>query len=166
SVLQESAKAALSYIRAHSKELKVPSNFFQTSDIHIHIPAGAIQKDGPSAGITLTISLISLLTGRPVRSDVAMTGEITLRGKVLPVGGIKEKVLAAARAGIKHIILPKHNKKDLHDLPEVVTKKLQFHFAEKISDAVKFAFTGRAAKKKRGRSTSRSNSTRRVARHR
>ncbi|MFH1551138.1 MAG: endopeptidase La, partial [Planctomycetota bacterium] len=153
SVLQESAKAALSYIRAHSKELKVPSNFFQTSDIHIHIPAGAIQKDGPSAGITLTISLISLLTGRPVRSDVAMTGEITLRGKVLPVGGIKEKVLAAARAGIKHIILPKHNKKDLHNLPEVVTKKLQFHFAEKISDAVKFAFTGRATKKKRGRST-------------
>jgi len=140
SVLQESARAALSYIRAHAKALGIAENFFDTSDIHIHIPAGATQKDGPSAGITLTVALISLLTGKPVRSDLAMTGEITLRGKVLPVGGIKEKVLAAARAGLTTVILPKHNKKDLHELRPEAIKGLHFKYVETIGDALGFAF--------------------------
>jgi ATP-dependent Lon protease len=139
-VLQESARAALSYTRAHAKALGIAENFFDQSDIHIHIPAGATQKDGPSAGITLTVALISLLTGRPVRSDLAMTGEITLRGKVLPVGGIKEKVLAAARAGLKTVILPKHNKKDLHDLRPESIKGLDFKFVETIDEALNAAF--------------------------
>jgi len=139
-VLQESARAALSYIRAHAKALGIAENFFDTSDIHIHIPAGATQKDGPSAGITLTVALISLLTGKPVRSDLAMTGEITLRGKVLPVGGIKEKVLAAARAGLKTVILPKHNKKDLYELRPEAIKSLHFKYVETIGDALNVAF--------------------------
>ncbi len=152
SVLQESARASLSYIRSHAAELGIEETFFDNIDIHVHIPAGAIQKDGPSAGVTLTVSLISLLTDKPVRSDVAMTGEITLRGKVLPVGGIKEKVLAAARAGLKTVILPGHNKKDLHDLNPDAVKGLNFEFARTIDDAVKLAFadgTAKAVKKKK-----------------
>jgi ATP-dependent Lon protease len=139
-VLQESARAALSYIRSHATTLGIAEDFFDKTDLHIHIPAGATQKDGPSAGITLTVALISLLTGRPVRSDLAMTGEITLRGKVLPVGGIKEKVLAAARAGLTMLILPKHNKKDLHELRPEAIKGLKFEFVETIGDALKVAF--------------------------
>ncbi|MFC1524789.1 endopeptidase La [Planctomycetota bacterium] len=139
-VMKESAQAALSYIRTHAKALKVSQEFFKNSDIHIHVPAGAIPKDGPSAGITMTVALVSLLTHRPIRSDVAMTGEITLRGKILPVGGIKEKILAARRAGIKTIILPKKNRKDLKEIPKRVIKGLKFELVENISQALRKAF--------------------------
>ncbi len=138
-VMKESAHAALSYVRSKAKELKIPENFFETSDIHIHVPAGAIPKDGPSAGVTMLVALTSLLTGRPVRSDVAMTGEITLRGLVLPVGGIKEKVMAARRAGITTVILPEKNKKDLEEIPEQVKKDMQFLFVKRMDEVVQLA---------------------------
>ncbi len=138
-VMKESAQAALSYVRAKAKALKIPDNFFDSSDIHIHVPAGAIPKDGPSAGVTIFTAITSLLTARPVRSDVAMTGEITLRGLVLPVGGIKEKVLAARRAGITTLILPKKNEKDLEEVPEQVKKDLKFHFVQKMDEVIHIA---------------------------
>jgi ATP-dependent Lon protease len=138
-VMKESAQAALSYIRANAGELKIEKKFFDTADIHVHVPAGAIPKDGPSAGVTMVVALTSLLTGRKVRSDAAMTGEITLRGKVLPVGGIKEKVLAAHRAGIRKILLPKLNDKDLQDLPEPVRKQMKFVLVDEIGEAVRAA---------------------------
>ncbi len=138
-VMKESAQAALSYVRAKAKALRVPDNFFDSSDIHIHVPAGAIPKDGPSAGVTIFTAITSLLTARPVRSDVAMTGEITLRGLVLPVGGIKEKVLAARRAGITTLILPKKNEKDLEEVPEQVKKDLKFHFVQKMDEVIHIA---------------------------
>ena len=138
-VMKESAQAALSHIRARAKRLGIPEDFFETMDIHIHVPAGAVPKDGPSAGVTLATALTSLLTGRPVRHDVAMTGEITLRGKVLPVGGIKEKVLGAHRAGIKTVILPKRNEKDLEDVPDAVRQQMQFVFADTIEQVLETA---------------------------
>ena len=125
-VMKESAQAALSYVRAHSKELHVPENFLENIDIHIHIPTGGVPKDGPSAGVTMMTALVSLLTGISVRHDVAMTGEITLRGKVLPVGGIKEKILAAHRAGIKRVILPERAMADLDEVPQEVRDELEF----------------------------------------
>src|SRR5581483_4124784 len=123
-VMRESAQAALSYVRSTAGRLGVDPAQFEGKTVHVHVPAGAIPKDGPSAGVTIVTALVSLATGRPVRSDVAMTGEITLRGKVLPVGGIKEKVLAARRAGIKTIILPKRNERDLEDIPPEVRGEL------------------------------------------
>jgi ATP-dependent Lon protease len=151
-VMKESAQAALSYIRANAADLGVEKKFFDTSDIHVHVPAGAIPKDGPSAGVTMVVALSSLLVDRKVRSDVAMTGEITLRGKVLPVGGIKEKVLAAHRAGIRTILLPKLNDKDLQELPEPVRKEMTFVLLDDIGEAVKAALEkpGRAASSKKG----------------
>ena len=125
-VMKESAQAALSYVRAHSKELHVPENFLENTDVHIHIPTGGVPKDGPSAGVTMMTALVSLLTGISVRHDVAMTGEITLRGKVLPVGGIKEKILAAHRAGIKRVILPERAIADLDEVPQEVRDDLEF----------------------------------------
>jgi len=133
-VMKESAQAALSYVRAQAKELGIPEDTFDTIDIHLHVPAGAVPKDGPSAGVTIATTLASLLTNRRVRDDVGMTGEITLRGQVLPVGGIKEKVLAAHRAGLKTVILPKQNEKDLDDVPEEVRKALKFVLAERVDD--------------------------------
>ena len=147
-VMKESAQAALSYVRAKAKELKISENFFETSDIHIHVPAGAIPKDGPSAGVTMLTALTSLLTGRPVRSDLAMTGEITLRGLVLPVGGIKEKVMAARRAGITTVILPEKNEKDLEEIPEQVKKDMQFLFVKRMDEVVELALNRNPKNKK------------------
>jgi ATP-dependent Lon protease len=138
-VMKESAQAALSFVRMKAKDLKIPENFFERSDIHIHVPAGAIPKDGPSAGVTMFTALTSLLTGRPVRSDTAMTGEITLRGLVLPVGGIKEKVLAAKRAGIRTVILPQKNEKDLEEIPDPIKKEMKFHFIQKMDEIIPLA---------------------------
>src|SRR5512142_2377575 len=138
-VMKESAQAALSYLRSNADGLGIPANFLERTDIHIHFPAGAIPKDGPSAGVTILTALVSLLTGIRVRSDVAMTGEVTLRGLVLPVGGIKEKVLAAHRAGIKRIVLPERCRKDLIDVPEQARKELEFVYASHMDDVLKAA---------------------------
>jgi ATP-dependent Lon protease len=150
-VMKESAQAALSFIRSRAKSFNIPEDFFQNKDIHIHVPEGATPKDGPSAGVTLATALISLLTEQPVKHDFAMTGEITLRGKVLPVGGIKEKVLAAARTGIKKIIMPKLNEKDLDEIPEHIRNKMSFNFVEWLNEVFDIALkpsrkNGRAGK--------------------
>jgi ATP-dependent Lon protease len=138
-IMKESATAALTYIRAHAADLHINQDFFKDSDIHVHVPAGAIPKDGPSAGIAMLVSLASLLTGRQARRKVAMTGEITLRGDVLPVGGIKEKVLAANRAGVTEVILPYLNEKDLPDIPEAVREAMQFHLVRAMPEALEQA---------------------------
>lgn len=138
-VMKESAQAALSYIRSNAPLLGVDARFMENHDLHIHVPAGSVPKDGPSAGVTLFAALVSLLTSRKVRSDVAMTGEITLRGSVLPVGGIKEKILAAHRADVKVILLPDKNKKDLAEVPEEIKAQIQFHFLQHLDDVVREA---------------------------
>src|SRR5213594_1406297 len=138
-VMKESAQAALSYVRSRANRLGIAPDFFENTDIHIHVPHGAIPKDGPSAGVTIVTSLASLLTGRHVRPNVAMTGEITLRGKVEPVGGIKEKVLAAKRAGIEMVILPRRNEKDLEDVPESVRRALRFVFVDTVDEVLEHA---------------------------
>jgi ATP-dependent Lon protease len=135
-VMKESAQAALAYVRSKAKELGIEEDFFEKNDIHIHVPAGAIPKDGPSAGVTMLVALTSLLKNKPVRNDVAMTGEITLRGMILPVGGIKEKVLAAMRAGIRTIILPQKNEKDLEEIPERIRKEMTFTFIQRMDEAI------------------------------
>ena len=140
-VMKESAQAALSFVRSKSKELGIKEDFYDKTDLHIHVPAGGIPKDGPSAGLTIFVALTSLFTKRPVRSDVAMTGEITLRGLVLPVGGVKEKVLAAKRAGIQTIILPKKNEKDLEEIPKRIQKEMEFKFVQKMDEAIDLALT-------------------------
>jgi ATP-dependent Lon protease len=138
-VMRESAQAALSYVRSQAGALGISENFFDEADIHLHVPEGAVPKDGPSAGVTMATALASLLTGRTVRDDVGMTGEITLRGQVLPVGGIKEKVLAAHRAGLGTVILPKQNEKDLDDVPREVRRRLKFILAEQVNDVFEAA---------------------------
>jgi ATP-dependent Lon protease len=138
-VMKESAQAAVSFIRTNSARLGLPETDFEGQDFHIHIPAGAIPKDGPSAGVTMLTAMVSFLTRRRVIKDLAMTGEITLRGQVLPVGGIKEKVLAAHRAGIKTILMPKENQKDLEDIPKKVQKEIEFHFMDRMMDVLKLA---------------------------
>ena len=142
-VMKESAQAALSYVRARAERLGIAPDFFETLDLHVHVPAGAVPKDGPSAGVTIATALASLLTGRPARHDIAMTGEITLRGKVLAIGGIKEKVLGARRAGINTIIMPKRNEKDLEDIPESVRQEMHFIFVETIDDVLEHALAPR-----------------------
>ncbi|HWO40234.1 MAG TPA: endopeptidase La [Candidatus Eisenbacteria bacterium] len=142
-VMKESAQAAVSYARAHARELGFEEDFYQKADIHIHVPAGAIPKDGPSAGITMATALISALTRRPVSRDVAMTGEITLRGRILPVGGLKEKSLAAFRAGVKTIVIPDRNKKDLDEIPKPLRRKLDWVLASNMSDVLKIALLGK-----------------------
>jgi ATP-dependent Lon protease len=139
-VMKESAIAALSFIRSNADTIGLSDDYFEKHDIHIHVPAGAIPKDGPSAGVTMLTALVSLLTHKTIKKDLAMTGEITLRGQVLPVGGVKEKVLAAHRAGIKTIIIPKWNEKDLEDIPKEIQEKIRFHPVEKMQDVLKIAF--------------------------
>ncbi len=140
-VMRESAQAALTFVRSKAKDLNISEKFYEEHDIHIHVPHGGVPKDGPSAGVTIATSLVSLLTNRPVRSDVAMTGEITLKGKVLPVGGIKEKILAARRAGIRKVILPSKNEKDLSEVPDIVKNGLEFIFVDSLEDVFKNALT-------------------------
>jgi ATP-dependent Lon protease len=135
-VMKESAQAALSYVRSQADNLGFDKNFFDTNDIHIHVPAGAVPKDGPSAGVAIATALASLLSERLVRADVGMTGEITLRGQVLPVGGIKEKVLAAHRAGLRTVILPKRNEKDLDELPSDVREEMNFVLVDNIGEVL------------------------------
>jgi ATP-dependent Lon protease len=136
--MRESAQAALSWIKGHYKELgaELADDWFATHDIHLHVPAGAVPKDGPSAGVTMVTALVSALSGRHVRADVAITGEITLTGQVLPIGGVKEKVLAAARAGITTVLLPSRNKKDLEDVPEAARKQVRFVWLDHVDDAL------------------------------
>ncbi|MDD5562144.1 MAG: endopeptidase La [Thermoanaerobaculaceae bacterium] len=141
-VMQESARAALSYVRARAVQLPLPAEFFETRDIHVHVPEGAIPKDGPSAGITMAMALLSAVAGVPVRQDLAMTGEITLRGKVLPVGGIKDKILAAFRSGIREVILPEENEKDLEEVPEDVRNAIQFHLVKDMDEVIPVALDG------------------------
>ena len=138
-VMQESARAALSYVRSRTDELSLKSNFFDETDIHLHVPSGAQPKDGPSAGVTMATALVSLISRRPVRAEVGMTGEITLRGQVLPVGGVKEKVLAAHRSGLKTIILPKRNEADLEDLPKEVLEEIEFVFVDTVDQVINAA---------------------------
>jgi len=141
-VMQESAQAALTYVRSNAETLEVPPDFYEKNDLHVHVPHGGVPKDGPSAGVTIATSMVSLLSGKPVRPDVAMTGEITLKGKVLPVGGVKEKILAARRAGIKTVILPRKNEKDLSEVPDIVKKGITFVFVDSLDEVFKEALTG------------------------
>jgi ATP-dependent Lon protease len=138
-VMQESAQAAMSYARSRTAALGLPRDFYRHIEIHVHVPEGAIPKDGPSAGITLCTAIVSALTRIPVRCDVAMTGEITLRGKVLPIGGLKEKLLAAHRVGIRTVILPKDNEKDLADIPQEIQSSLVIHFVEVMDEVLALA---------------------------
>jgi ATP-dependent Lon protease len=140
-VMRESAMAALSYVRGHAHERapELPADFFATHDIHLHVPSGAIPKDGPSAGITMATALMSLVTGRPVRWDTAMTGEITLTGQVLPIGGLKEKSLAAQRVGTRRVIAPKRNEPDLEDFPEVLSEELEFVWVDAVGEVFEAA---------------------------
>jgi ATP-dependent Lon protease len=138
-VMQESAKAALTCVRTRADEIGIDSAIFREKDLHIHVPEGAIPKDGPSAGITMATAMVSAMTRRPARHDVAMTGEITLRGKVLPIGGIKEKLLAAHRFGLRTIILSKENEKDLVDIPEEVRDELSIHVVDTIDEVLEIA---------------------------
>lgn len=138
-VMRESAQIAHSFVRSQAPRLQVDADLFETTDVHVHVPAGAIPKDGPSAGVTMVMAMASLYSGRPVRSDVGMTGEITLRGRVLPVGGIKMKVLAAHRAGLTTVILPKRNERDLEDLPDEVRSAMTFVPVERIDEALQVA---------------------------
>ena len=135
-VMKESAHAALSYVRTNAEKYGIEKEFMDKSDVHIHIPAGAMPKDGPSAGVTMFTALVSLLTGIRVRHDVAMTGEISLRGRVLPIGGLKEKTLAAHRAGIKRVILPERNKADLEEVPKEVRNDLEFISVSKLDEVL------------------------------
>jgi ATP-dependent Lon protease len=141
-VMKESGRAALSYTKAHWEGLGIPEESLKGREIHIHVPAGAIPKDGPSAGVTMATALVSAVSGRKVRRDVSMTGELTLTGRVLPIGGVKEKVLGAVRAGIKQIIVPIDNEADLDDIPDEVRKKITFHLAETLDDVLAVALRG------------------------
>jgi ATP-dependent Lon protease len=144
-VMRESAQTAVSWVRSHAQELGVDPGAFEDRALHVHVPAGAVPKDGPSAGITMLTAVASLLTRRPVRGDLAMTGEITLRGKVLPVGGIKEKVLAAHRAGIRTVILPRRNERDLEDLPKEIRRDVEFVLVDGADEVLREALSPPAA---------------------
>ena len=138
--MKESARTGISYIRSVSAEYQIPKKFFQENDIHIHIPEGAVPKDGPSAGITMATAMLSAITKTPVRADIAMTGEITLRGRVLPIGGLKEKLLAAKNAGMKTVCVPKKNEKDVEEISDEIRKGLEIIYVEKLDEVLKEAF--------------------------
>jgi ATP-dependent Lon protease len=138
-VMSESAQIALSFVRANADELDVPKDAFDHRRFHLHVPSGAIPKDGPSAGITMTTALASLVTGRPVKPNVAMTGEVTLQGRVLPIGGLKQKVLAAHRAGITDVIMPFDNEPDIDDVPEAVREAINFHPVHNVREVLEIA---------------------------
>jgi ATP-dependent Lon protease len=140
-VMRESAEAARSWLRARAQEFGIDPELAGKSDVHLHVPAGAVPKDGPSAGVAMVTSLASLLTGRPVRPEVAMTGEITLRGKILPVGGIKEKVLAAKRAGIRRVVLPEKNRQDVDEVPSQLLEGLELEYVGVIDEALQYTLT-------------------------
>jgi ATP-dependent Lon protease len=137
--MKESATAAVSFVRSRSSELGLPEDYFAKHDLHIHVPAGAVPKDGPSAGVTMTTALASLLSGRPVRADVAMTGEVSLTGRVLPIGGVKQKLLAAHRAGLTTILIPQRNEPDLDDVPAEVLEKLEVHTVSDVREVLRLA---------------------------
>jgi ATP-dependent Lon protease len=141
-VMKESGRAALSFAKANWERLGISRESLEKREVHIHVPAGAVPKDGPSAGITMATALVSAVSGRKVRKDVAMTGELTLTGRVLPIGGLKEKVLGAVRAGIAEVILPQDNEADLEDIPDEVRKTMKFHLAETLDDVIEVALTG------------------------
>jgi ATP-dependent Lon protease len=149
-VMQESAQAALSWVRSHAERLGVDPEWFAQHDVHIHVPAGAVPKDGPSAGITIATAIASLVRGQPVSDDVGMTGEITLTGQVLPIGGVREKTLAAQRAGLKRIVLPRENAPDLEELPAETKRALDFTLVDSVDEVFAAAFDGerRAARPK------------------
>jgi ATP-dependent Lon protease len=138
-VMQESAQAALSYVRSKARALKLPDDFYEKIDIHIHVPEGATPKDGPSAGVTLATSIVSALTRYPVRCSIAMTGEITLRGRVLPIGGLKEKIMAAHRGGVTKVLIPMDNKKDIADIPKKILRKVELVPVEHVDEVLKEA---------------------------
>ena len=137
--MKESSEIALSYVRSHAADLGMASDTFEKRRFHLHVPAGAVPKDGPSAGVTMTTAMVSLLSGRPVRSTVGMTGEVTLQGRVLPIGGVKQKVLAAHRAGLTEVVLPARNGPDLDDVPEQVRSEMQFHLADDVRQVLDVA---------------------------
>jgi ATP-dependent Lon protease len=143
--MQESAQAALSWVRAHTEQLGLDPNWFREHDIHLHVPAGAVPKDGPSAGITMATAIASLVRNQPVSEDVGMTGEITLTGQVLPIGGIREKTLAAQRAGLRRVILPRENEPDLQELPKETKRELEFVLVDSIDQVFDAAFDGKGA---------------------
>jgi ATP-dependent Lon protease len=145
-VMQESAQAALSWVRSHPDRLGIDPQWFAEHDIHVHVPAGAVPKDGPSAGITMATAIVSLVSGRPVSEDVAMTGEVTLSGQVLGIGGVRDKVLAAQRAGVHRVVLPKENEPDLDDLPKEAKKEIEFVLADHVDQVLDAAFDGAAPK--------------------
>jgi ATP-dependent Lon protease len=138
-VMKESARTALSFVEANSEKLGIPVDAFAETTIHVHVPAGSIPKDGPSAGITMVTALVSLMTGRPARRDVAMTGEITLTGRVLPIGGLKEKSLAARRAGVRSLLIPARNRDGMEEIPETVKSALEFEFIDDVCEALTIA---------------------------
>jgi ATP-dependent Lon protease len=151
-VMRESAQAAITYARSRANQLGLPRNFHAQKDIHIHVPSGGIPKDGPSAGITIATALVSSLTGIPVRRDIAMTGEVTLRGRVLPIGGLKEKSLAALRAGITHVVAPDQNRKDLEEIPRHEARQVHFTLVKNMDEVLSLALTRnpfRAGKKQK-----------------
>jgi ATP-dependent Lon protease len=143
-VMKESCRAALSYVRSRWQDLRLEKNFYQTIDIHIHVPEGAVPKDGPSAGVAITTALVSALTGKATRKDTAMTGEVTLRGRVLEIGGVKEKVIAAHRAGIKRVVLPEPNRRNMDKVPDEVKKEVKFFFTKHMDDVLRLAMPAQA----------------------
>jgi ATP-dependent Lon protease len=161
--MKESAQAALSYVRSRERTLNINPDMFSKQDLHIHVPAGAIPKDGPSAGITMATAIASALSGIPARRDLAMTGEITLRGRVLPIGGLKEKILAAKRAKLTTVILPRRNKKDLEEIPKHLLKGIQLSFADTMDDVMKIALRRKAKVPPTSRKPSPSSAPRRNA---